>query len=119
MRFQIGLIQHIKSHLVIELIRPRCIGIMTGPNRVDVMFFHQAQVGNQLFPANRIAGKRVAVMPVNAIQCNILSVEIEYTVPDLNFSDPDFLFDASHRPWTIPAGTSWAFLHSKEVEHLQ
>ena len=54
-----------KNRSVTVLRKPRCIGIMAGADRINIMRFHQFEVFLQLFPAYGIACLCIAVMAVH------------------------------------------------------
>ena len=91
--FHIRLIHHIKAQAVTFVQRPGRIGIMAGPDGVDIMFLHQPQVSQELFPGNHSSGEGIAVMAVDAFQLELLPVQQQHISPGFHLPDGHLLAD--------------------------
>ena len=92
-RLQIGLGDHIKAHPCTQFGQPRCIRVMTGAQRIEIMLFHHAQIAQNMLSSDGIADKGVAVMAIDALDLDIDAVDVQHRVPNGNVLDTDLLDD--------------------------
>ena len=85
--FIVRLVDHIKSHRIVQFIEMRRIGIMTGTDRVDIMLLHQNQILHNLLLADGKSGHRIAVVTVHTVEFYLLSVEINHISLDMDLAD--------------------------------
>ncbi len=91
--FQICFIHNIKTVFVIHLCGPWSIWIMAGTDRIDVMFLHQLQISQKLFPCDCSSGKRIAVVAVGTFDLEVHTVDIDDISFDIDPAKADFLSD--------------------------
>ena len=78
--FDIGLADEIKAVAVAQLHHPRRTGIVAGANGIYVMLFHKAQVGYHLLAADSRAGEGIAVVAVDTVERDVLTVDVQHAV---------------------------------------
>ena len=75
MCLHVGLRDHVQPVEISEAVDDGSVGIVTGPDRVDVIAFHDQDVCDDILPArgsSRVAGELVTV---HAVEDDALSVE--------------------------------------------
>ena len=88
----ICLIYHVEAMSVTELIELRCIWIMAGPDGIYIVLFHQKQIFFHLAGTDNKSCDRVTVVAVDAMEFNILSIDINYPVLHGNVTQPQTVF---------------------------
>lgn len=66
---------------------------MAGTDRIDVMFLHQLQISQKLFPCDCSSGKRIAVVAVGTFDLEVHTVDIDDISFDIDPAKADFLSD--------------------------
>ena len=64
---------------------------MAGTDRIDVMFLHQLQISQKLFPCDCSSGKRIAVVAVGTFDLEVHTVDIDDISFDIDPAKADFL----------------------------
>ncbi len=64
---------------------------MAGTYRIDVMFLHQLQISQKLFPCDCSSGKRIAVVAVGTFDLEVHTVDIDDISFDIDPAKADFL----------------------------
>ncbi len=88
----IRLIHHVDAVTVAEFIESALVGIMRGPDGVDVAALHGDDVPNELFPVGDTAAQRAEIMPVDAAEDNPLPVQEHQAVLHLKAAEAEGLF---------------------------
>ena len=91
MRFQICLIDHIDSILIAEFIDQRCIRIMAGTDRIDIVLLHDLKVFAKLFFGNMTSAHRTEFMTVDTLEYDTFSIQCHDAVFHLESSESNFL----------------------------
>jgi len=89
-RFDVGLVHDIEAAFVAELVPARIIGIVAGPDGVDVVLFHPRQVFPHRFLGNDVGRERVVLVAVDAFQVDRDAVDEQAAVLDLDLAEADF-----------------------------
>ncbi len=89
MRFDIGLIHHIQTEAVTELIPVRMIRIMRGTHRIEVIALHQQHVLQHIFRTHRLPAFRMKFMPVGTTDQNRLAIDQQQAVFDFHTAETD------------------------------
>ena len=90
-RFQICLIDHIDSVLIAEFIDQRCIRIMTGADRVDIVLFHNLEVFAKLFFGDMTSAHRTEFMTVHTLEYDTFAVQCHNSVFHLETTESNLL----------------------------
>ena len=101
----VGLVDHIQSCAVAELVEPGNIRIVAGADRVEVVCFDHAQVQKGLVHAADSACDRIRLVAVDAPEGYGSPVQHQNAILYLHFADADFFRDH------FPAG-----IHDQRVE---
>ena len=89
--FQICLIDHIDSVLIAEFIDQRCIRIMTGTDRVNIVLFHSLEVFAKLFFGDMTSAHRTEFMTVHTLEYDTFAVQCHNSVFHLETTESNFL----------------------------
>ena len=91
-RLDIGFANHIQAIQIAEIIPQRIIRIVAGPDTVNVVLLHDADILNHPFRCNVIAGQRIHLMTVHPFEKNRLAIDPYLTFVGTQFnlteSDP-------------------------------
>ena len=82
MRFNIRLVNHIKSVLVAQLIPAGIIGIVTGANCIDIILFHQRNILQHHLLTDHMPLILIMLMPVHPFQGDSFSIDQQLAVFD-------------------------------------
>ena len=91
--FIIRFSDHHETITVAELGKTRVIGIVTGPDGVDIVFPHHGQVTEHLFKGNGEPGDRIAVVTVDAAEEEGTLIEFHNPVMHTDGTETDHLGD--------------------------
>ena len=91
MRFQVCLIDHINAIFITQFIDQRSIRIMTGPNRIDVILFHDHKVFTKFCFRNISSGNGAEFMTVYTFEYNTFAIQGHNTVFHFKTTEPCFL----------------------------
>ena len=89
----VGFVYDVEAQFVAELVEPGRIGIMAGPDRVEIVGLDHAQVLQRLIEAAHRPGHGVRFVAVDAAESDGCPVQGEDKVPDLDFAEAHFLGD--------------------------
>ena len=79
-RLDVGLVDHVQPDLVAKVEERLLVGVVRGPDRVDVEPLHQLDVGAHLVAADRAPCRRVEVVAVDAVDEHRLAVDQQLAV---------------------------------------
>ncbi|CCX37559.1 putative uncharacterized protein [Clostridium sp. CAG:1013] len=83
----IGLVYHVKTQLVAQVVKGSVFGVMTGAHRVEVQGFHLQKLGTQLLFRHSPACVRAVLVDVGAPKDEPLPVQFQNTLPDPHFPE--------------------------------
>src|SRR6516162_1423719 len=86
-RFDIGLANHIQAVTRAKLIPKRDVWIMTGPNRIDIILFHQFEIMDHRGLTNNVSGFRKELIPIYPLDINRLAVYQKLALADLDLTE--------------------------------
>ena len=89
----VGFVDHIQADEVAELVKPGNIGIMAGADCVEIVGFDHAQVQKSLVHTADRAREGIGFVAVDAAESNRRSIQSQYAVFDLHFSETDLFGD--------------------------
>ncbi|CCZ92732.1 uncharacterized protein BN751_01858 [Coprococcus eutactus CAG:665] len=72
----VGLVYHIESVFVAELIEIRHIWIVTGSDGIDIVLLHERHIPDDLFSADGKSCHRVGVVPVHSVKLDRHTIDI-------------------------------------------
>ena len=87
----VSLIDDIETQLVAELIKPGHIGIMAGPDRVEVIRLDHLQIPQRLFQRAHSSRHRIGFVAVDTPELNGRSVQRDHQISHFHPSESDFL----------------------------
>ena len=93
MCFYIRLVAYHEAIFVTHLIKIRCIWIMTGTDRIEVVLFHKGKILFYLLHIHCKAGYRIRIVPVDTAEFDLLSIEVNNFILYLYRSDSDMIND--------------------------
>ena len=93
MRFDICFIDHIEPQFITHRIELRCIRIMRCPYGIDIVQLHKLQVTAHPGSVRIIPGIRIAVVPVDAKDLDVFSIELQDTIFNGYLTESDLLPD--------------------------
>ena len=88
-RFNIRLVDYVKSVFFAHLEETRVVRIVRGTNGIDVMLLHHFEVEHHILNRANVAGKRVRVVAVYALNFNHSVIEFECAVDNLALTECD------------------------------
>ncbi len=85
----VGLVDEVEAEFVAEPRETGVIRIVAGTDGIDVVLFHDHEVVNHMFHGGRRPEVRVAVMAVDALEFDLLPVEVQNAVLDLYVAEAE------------------------------
>ena len=92
-RLQIVFCDHVNTIFIAETVDWRCIRIMAGTNRIDVVLFHDHDVFEQFLPGHVSSCNGAELMAVHTLEYDTFSVEGHDTILHLKTAEANFLRD--------------------------
>ena len=88
-RFDVRFVDDVQTVFVAEFVPARVVRIVASANRVDVQRFHQPNIFEHTLFGDRMAGRRVVFVAVDAFDENRLVVDEKLTVADFDLAETD------------------------------
>ena len=98
MGLHIAFIDHIESQLVAQLVKHAGIGIMTGPNSVQIIAFHRDQIPADFLRRHGPSRLRAVIMPVHTLEDNPTAVDQHQPVFQFKPAETDLLIHRFPNP---------------------
>ena len=87
----VGFVYYVEPELVTQVKQTRIVGIVRRANRVDVVLFHQHQVGAHVVVGNRLTARGVMVVAIDSEDPHRLTIHEQLTIAHLNMAKPNQL----------------------------
>ncbi|CAB4691239.1 unannotated protein [freshwater metagenome] len=91
MALDVGFVYYVEPEFVTQLKQARIVGIVRRANRVDVVLFHQHEVGAHVVVGDRLAARGVMVVAIDSEDPHRLTVHKQLTIAHLNMAKPNQL----------------------------
>ena len=82
MRFKVCFVHNVKAEPIAKRQKSRVVGVVAGTDGVDVVLFHDHQIADHVVDRSGRAQHGVAVVAIDALGLDLLSVEVQHAVLD-------------------------------------
>ena len=79
----VALVHHVEAVCIAEVVPLRRVGVVTGPDSIDVVLFHQDNIADHRLTRDSASAVHVELMPVDTFDGDRLSVHQEERISDL------------------------------------
>ena len=91
MGFKIRLIDHQETVLITKLIEHRCIGIMTGTDRIEIMLLDHLQIPLHVFDRNHGTSDGIRIMAIHTTEADGVAIEPNLIIRNMDLPQTDLI----------------------------